>query len=264
LIARFPVDLDNSYCFVESLSPNGKWLATRCGAGDNKVLVVRNNVGKKWVLKIRDFVIQDLPIGRTDTLHPVFWSADGYYLYFTTKLERDRDRGECFARPGDNYGLFRLNLNWGMWVALIPPAISSSGYNLEFAPNGQMYATDADGIRITEIKTGEVTQVNVDGTIMDMLWSPDGLHLAYSVVRCDKQGGVESSWVYVWDPSTKQPELVRVSHEGILFRVESWTSNATLKVRGEKRAASRTIDTIYVYDIAGGFLLFSGTVTPSH
>jgi hypothetical protein len=228
------------------------------------VLVVRHRDGKKWTLKVKDFLGQDIPVGRMDTLHPLFWSADGLYLYFAPRLERDGDSGGCFARSGDNYGLFRLNLNWGTWAALIPPAISSSGYNIEFAPDGQRYATDADGIRITEIKTREVTQLNVDGTVTDLLWSPDGLHLAYSVVRCNQQGGVESSWVYVWDPFTRQPELVRVSHEGILFRVESWTSNATLRILGEKQITPKPIDILYVYDIAKGYLMFSGTVTPSH
>jgi WD40 repeat protein len=262
LIAQFPIDLKNSNCIAEGLSPDGKWLATRCGYGDNKTLVLRSKPGKRWVLKFRDFLRQDISEERTSTLRPLFWSANGLYLYFAPGLEREGDSNPCSPRPGNEYGLFRLNLNWGTWVALIPPAVSFPGYDIEFSLTGQQYATDADGVRITDVKTGEVTQLNVDGTVMDLLWSPDGLHLAYSVARCDEQI-VKSSWVYVWDPTTKQPELVRVSHEGILFRAESWTSNATLRILGEKQVAPKTVDIIYVYDIAGGYLMFSGTVTPS-
>jgi hypothetical protein len=263
LIARFPYELEYSYCSVESLSPNGKWLATGCGYGDNKVLVVRNKEGKKWVLKIKDFLSQDVPAGRTDTLHPMFWSADGAYLYFapTRGLEEDGDR--CFSRQGNDYGLFRLNLNWGTWVTLIPPAVSFPGYDIEFSPTGQRYVTDADGIRITDLQTGEVTEVNVDGVVMDMLWSPDGLHLAYSVTRCGEQG-VESAWVYVWGASTSnQPELIRFSHEGFLLTVESWVGNSMLRIREEKQSAPETPGKVYVYDIARGDLMFRGTATPS-
>ena len=261
LIARFPVDLENSNCITEGLSPDGKWLATRCGYGDNKALVLRSKEGKRWVLKFRDFLSQDISEERTSTLRPVFWSADGIYLYFAPGLGRDGDGDRCFPRHGDDYGFFRLNLRWGTWVALIPSAVSPPGYDIEFSPTGQRYATDADGIRITDLKTSEVTEVNVDGVVMDMLWSPDGLHLAYSVARCDEQG-VESAWVYVWDASTK-PELVRFSHERFLLTVESWIGNSMLRIREEKRAAA-TPGTVYVYDIAGGDLMFRGTATPSH
>ncbi len=264
LIARFPYDLKHSYCFVEGLSPNGRWLATTCGYGDKKVLVVRNREGKQWVLNVKDFLGRDDPVGRLDTLHPVFWSFDETYLYFAPSLGPAGGSDPCFPRHGNAYGLFRLNLNWGIWKVLIPPAVSSLGYDLEFSPTGQTYVTDADGIRITDIKTGKVTEVNVDGVVMDLLWSPDGLHLAYSVERCGRQGA-ESAWVYIWGASTSdEPKLMRFSHEGVFLKVESWVGNSMLRVREEKRSASETLDTIYVYDIAEGSLMFRGTATPSH
>src|SRR5512138_868789 len=263
LIARFPYELEYSYCSVEALSPNGRWLTSSCGYGDNKVLVVQNREGKKWVLKVRDFLSQGVSIGRTDTLQPVFWSADGLYLYFAPSRGSVEDGDQCLSRQGDHYGLFRLNLNWGMWKALIPPAVSFPGYDIEFSPTGQRYATDADGIRITDLKTGEVTEVKVDGVVMDMLWSPDGLHLTYSVARCGKQG-VESAWVYVWGASTNnQPELVRFSHEGFLLTIESWVGSSMLRIREEKQSAPGMSGKVYVYDIARGDLMFRGTVTPS-
>ena len=263
LIARFPYDLEHSDCPVEGLSPNGMWLAARCGYGDSRVLVVRDKGGKKWVLKVRDFLSQDVPVGRTDTLHPVFWSADGLYLYFAPSRGSAGNSERCFSRQGDDYGLFRLNLNWGTWIALIPPAVSFPGYDIEFSAAGQRYATDADAIRITDLKTREVTEVNVDGVVMDMLWSPDGMHLAYSVVRCGEQG-VESAWIYVWGASTSnQPKLIRFSHEEFLLTVESWVGNSMLRIREEKQAAPGTPGTVYVYDIARGDLMFRGTATPS-
>ncbi|HSB01903.1 MAG TPA: hypothetical protein VLE49_14735 [Anaerolineales bacterium] len=260
LIAQFPVDLENSNCLTEGLSPDGKWLATRCGYGDSKTLVLRSKQGKRWVLKLKDFLRQDISEERTSTLRPAFWSANGTYLYFVPSLGRDGDSDRCFSRHGDDYGLLRLNLNWGTWVALIPPAVSFPGYHIEFSPTGQRYATDADGVRITDLTTGEVTQISVDGVVTDMLWSPDGLHLAYSVARCSAAHDMESAWVYVWDASTK-PELVRFSHEGILLTVESWVGNSMLRIREEKLAVP---DTIYVYEIARGNLMFRGTGTPSH
>ncbi|HEX2997039.1 MAG TPA: hypothetical protein VHP14_19615 [Anaerolineales bacterium] len=264
LIARFPYELEYSYCSVEGLSPNGRWLTSSCGYGENKVLVVRNREGKKWALKVKDFLSQDVLVGRTDTLQPVFWSADGLYLYFAPSRGSVEDGDRCSSRQGDHYGLFRLNLNWGMWKALIPSAVSFPGYDIEFSPTGQRYATNADGIRITDLKTGDLTEVKVDGVVMDMLWSPDGLHLAYSVARCGEKGIIESAWVYVWGASTSnQPELVRFSHEGFLLTIESWIGSSMLRIREEKQPVPETPGKVYVYDIARGDLMFRGTVTPS-
>lgn len=264
LIARFPYDLEHSYCSAEGLSPNGRWLTSNCGYGESKVLVVRNREGKEWVLKVKDFLSQDVPVGRTDTLQPVFWSADGLYLYFAPSRNSVEDGDRCSSRQGDRYGLFRLNLNWGMWKALIPSAVSFPGYDIEFSPTGQRYATDADGIRITDLKTGDLTEVKVDGVVMDMRWSSDGLHLAYSIARCGEQG-IESAWVYVWGASTNnQPELVRFSHEGFLLTIESWVGSSMLRIKEAKQSTVDMPGKVYVYDISRGDLMFRGTVTPSH
>ncbi|MBN2116938.1 MAG: PD40 domain-containing protein [Anaerolineales bacterium] len=261
LIAQFPADWKDDNCYAMGISPDGEWLATGCGPRENPTLVVQNKGRRKWVLEFKDFLSLDTPEGMPGWLSPKSWSLDGKYLYFTSILGYSGGGDFCFPGHGD-YGLFRLHLGTGSWVTVIRPTDAFPGYEIDFAPTGRRYATTVDGLRITDLQTGEVTQINVDGVIMDLLWSPDGMHLAYSVARCGERG-VESSWVYVLDDSTDQPELVLFSHEGILFKPESWNGNSTLRIEGKKWIDPRMLYTIYIYDLAGQNLMFSGTATPS-
>ncbi len=260
LIAQFPIDPQNEDCSAAALSPDRKWLAESCGLGKHQMLIVRNKERKTWVLEFKDFLSPDTPEGTLGSLYPKFWSPDGRYLYFVSRL--DYPSGGDFCFPGDDsYGLFRLDLGRGSWVPLIASTDAAPGYEIEFAPTGRRYATDIDGLRITDLKTNEISQISVEGLIRDLLWSPDGLHLAYSVVRCGEQG-VESSSAYVWDAFTDQPKLLLFSHEGILYKPELWRDHSTLILKGEKRGDPQLPYSLHIYDLAGQNFLFGGTAIP--
>ena len=266
-VAQFP-EIDTVTCGIPSsnamvnsseISPDENWVAVDCS--DNQTLIVQNKEGIKWTLDFKDFLSPNSPDGMPGGMNSKFWSPDGEYLYFTTWLGYSGGGNDCFPRflKGD-YGLFRLNLKNGSWVTLIPPTDGFPGYGIRFSPTGRRYATDINGVIITDINTGEFTKIDVPDTIESLEWSPDGAHLAYSVASCGEQS-VQSSSVYVWDALTNQTQLLFTTNE-ILLRYETWIDNSTLRVEGEKIVDLDTFYTIYVFDITQNSLVFSGTATP--
>jgi len=264
-IAQFPFICDDMEFHSSDVSPDGKWFAASCGYKRDQTLIVQNKKGTKWILEFKDFLHPDSFFDGTSpmgALYPKFWSLDGEYLYFTTGLGYSGGGNDCFPRffTGD-YGLFRLNLKTGLWVTLIPPTDSFPGYGIEFSPTGRRYATDINGVIITDLNTGEITKIDVRGIIQGVSWSPDGIHLAYSVASCGEQS-VQSSSVYVWDALTNQTQML-ITTDGMLLRPELWGDNSTLRVIGEKVIDLDVLYTTYIYDIAQNNLMFTGTTTPS-
>jgi len=97
--------------------------------------------------------------------------------------------------------------------------------------------------------------------VIDLNWSPDGLHLAYSVANCNEDGLVETASVYVWDSETNTNHLL-FTNKGMLLHLEEWTDNSTLRVLGEIQIDLDTIYNVYTYNIINDQLIFSGTATP--
>jgi Tol biopolymer transport system component len=256
-VAQFPVPCGNKNS--KSVSPDGKWLATSCGYKSDQTLVVQNKDGTRWVLVFGDFVSPDSPEGISGGLSPKFWSADGNYLYFSIGLGYSGGGDDCFPDTIGEYGLFRLNLRTGTWTTPIPSTDAFPGYDIKFSPTGRRYAADIDGVTIVDLKTGEVTQLDIPNA-MDLIWSPDGQYLAFSGAICGEER-VESSSVYVWDALTDQTQLLYTT-ENILLKPESWADSLTLRIRGEERIDLDTLYTIYVFDILSKSLLLTGTATP--
>jgi WD40 repeat protein len=261
-IAQFPVpctDQENSIL----ISPDGQWLAAGCGYKRDQGLVVVNKAGVRWELKFKNFIHPDSfldglpPMG---TLYPKFWSPDGVYLYFSPTLGYSGGGNQCFPTFKGNYGLFRLNVKNGNWATLIPATDIFPGYGVAFTHTGRRYATDMNGITITDLNTGGVVMLDVPATIEGLSWSPDGTRLAYTVASCGEEL-VDSSSVYIWDSATNQSqELFTV--DGQVLRPETWLDESTLKVSGEQYVGLDTFYTVYEYDVVQRGVIFSGTVTP--
>jgi Tol biopolymer transport system component len=260
-VAQFSDGCEDVDYSVNDISPDGKWLASSCGNQRDQTLVVQNKEGTNWVLNFKDFVHPDsfLDADPRGVLFSEFWSPDGEYLYFAPVLGYEGGGNDCFPGIG-LYGLFRLDLRTGSWVTLIPATHVFPGYEIDFAPTGRRYATDMNGVTITDLKTGRVTQIDVDGVI-DLSWSPDGTRLAYSVATCGEQV-VESSAAYVWDASTNQSQVLLTTNETVL-RPEAWVDNTTLRVTGEEWIGGDLLYTVYIYDLVQQGLAFTGTATPS-
>lgn len=267
-IAQFPPACENTHSNMDDISPDGKWMASSCGYNRDQGLVVQNREGTKWVLAYKDFLNPDIvqsgevPIG---TLYPRFWSPDGVYLYFITAIGYSGGGDQCFTRAVGDYGLFRLDLKNGTWMTLIPPIDIPFGFGVSFSSTGRRYAANMNLngiIMITDLKTGEVSRINLDGTIEDVMWSPDGTQLAFTVASCDaKQGTVQSSSVYVWDALKNEKRILFTTNEMVL-RPEVWLDNSTFRVIGEKFADGNTVYTIYVFDVVQNTVTFTGTATP--
>jgi hypothetical protein len=262
-IAQFPALCDENLPGTVSVSPSSTWVASSCGYKRNQTLVVQNKEGTiKWILDFKDFLHPDsLFDGEAPSggLFPKFWSPDGEYLYFTSGIGYSGGGNDCFPGFGA-YSLARLNLKTGSWVNLIPPTDSFPGYKITFSSTGRRYATDMDGVIITDLQTGEVVKLSTSG-VMDLRWSPDGKHLAYSVASCGEQS-VESSSVYIWDALRNQTQIVNTT-EKMLLRPESWIDNSALRITEEKYVSPDMLYTVYVYDLMQEIITFTGTATPS-
>jgi hypothetical protein len=257
-IAQFPITCE-SWSNPSDISPDGKWSATDCGPNSNRTLIVQNKEGIKWVLYFKDFLSPDTPEWMPGGMHQKFWSPEGKYLYITPQLGYSGGGNQCFSYSRGNYGLFRLNLTTGSWTTIVPFIDSFPGNEIEFSPNGRWYGITLNGITITDLKTGDVIQINAPGE-MEMRWSPDSKHLAYSLATCGEEF-VQTSSVYVWDTSTKQTRHL-LTTEAIVLRPESWINNSTLRINGEKWVGLNNLYTIYEYDIEQNSIIFTGTATP--
>jgi hypothetical protein len=260
-IAQFPVQCDDMSFWESDISPDGKWLAASCGYSRDQTLVVQNKEGIKWVLDFRDF-LKSRDWDSYGALYPKSWSPDGNYLYFGSILGFDGGGDDCFPQfLGGDYGLFRLNLKTGSWVTIIHPTDDFPGYGIEFSPTGRRYATNINGVTITDLKTGVVSNFMEPDTIEGFSWSPDGLHLAFTVAKCT-DFLLDNSSAYVWDALTNQTEKLFTT-QGIKLITESWMDDSKLRVRGEQLAGYNVLYTSYLYDIQQGKLIFTGTATPS-
>jgi Tol biopolymer transport system component len=239
------------------LSPDGKWVSISCGYKRNQTLLVQNQEGIMWIFDFTDFIDPSLE-GGMGSFTPLAWSLDNRFLYFTKVLGYSGGGNQCFPGHGV-YGLYRLHLETGTLITLIPSDDRFPGDEIRFSPKNDYYAIDKDGIQITNLITGTVTKLDVSG-VMEMSWSPDGNFLAFSVAKCGEDF-VESSSVYVWDSSTKQTQVLFSSEEMLLIP-RSWINNSLLGFEGEKWVDNDYLYTIFEYDIKSSTIIFSGTATP--
>ena len=250
-IDQFPVGCEDSYDF--DVSPDAKWLATSCGDKSYSILVVQNKEGAKWVLDYKDFLHSSFSSeGVTGGLGVVFWDPAGEYLYFTASVGWSGGGDFCFPKDGGTLGLFRLNLNTGSWTVLIDRIPGK----FRFSSTGRRYAVDINGIMISDLQTGEVIQISVNG-VMNLIWSPDGTKLAYSISRCNEEGLVIDSSLYIWDALENESRLI-LKTEKIMLTPISWDDIALLEISGEEFVDNNTTYTVYGYDITKDELIFVG------
>ncbi|MCB9135551.1 MAG: PD40 domain-containing protein [Anaerolineales bacterium] len=238
------------------ISPDGEWVAIGCGYDTNQVMIIENQKDLKWVLNFADFLNPDLA-GISGNFSPMAWSSDGRFLYFTKYLGWDGGGNQCFSGFGV-FGLFRLHLTTGTLVTLLPTD-DFYDHKIRFSPTVEYYAVDLNGVRITNLETDEVTQIDVSG-VMDMRWSPDGRYLAYSIASCGDEF-VESSSIFVWDSVTGQTQELFASEEMRLLP-STWIDDSILRFEGEKWLENKYQYTIFEYDLTQNGMIFSGTVTP--
>lgn len=252
-IDQFPKGCEDSYGF--DLSPDAKWLATSCGDKTYSILAVQNKEGIKWVLKFEDFLHPSFSQGTPGGLKIIFWDSEGKYLYFTATVGWSGGGDFCFS-GGGTLGLFRLNLKTGSWTTLIDRTDRFPGDKIRFSPTGRRYAVDLNGITITDLQTGDVIQIDASN-VMELIWSPDGTKLAYSISRCNEDGFVIDSSLYIWDAHINESRLI-LTTDKILLSPISWDDVSMLEISGEEFVENNTTYTLYDYDIAKDELTFIG------
>jgi hypothetical protein len=238
------------------ISPDGEWFAISCGYKRNQKLIVQNQEGTKWVFNFADSLGPHFQ--GPGTFKILAWSSDGRFLYLSKVLGYSGGGNQCFPGFGA-HGLFRLHLETGTLITLVPSSNWFPGDEIRFSPANEYYAIDIDGVRITNLVSGEVISID-SPDVMEMSWSPDGRFLAFSVASCGETL-VESSSILVWNSSTNQTQVL-FSTEEMLLRPQSWINNSTLRFEGETWVGDNNLYTLFEYDLAVDAMIFSGTATP--
>jgi hypothetical protein len=240
------------------ISPDGKWVSISCGYKRNQTLIVQNRDGVKWVFDFTDFIDPSLG-GVMGRFTPLAWSPDNRFLYFSKVMGYSGGGNQCFPGGGD-YGLYRLHLETGTLVTFISSDGNDfPGDKIRFSPTNEYYAVNRDGVTIRNIVSGKETKINVSG-VMEMIWSPDGKFLAFSVASCGETL-VESSSIFVWDSSNSQTQVLFSTKE-MLLRPQSWIDNSKLRFEGETWVGNNNAYTIFEYNLSENEMMFSGTATP--
>ncbi|MFZ5855256.1 MAG: hypothetical protein ACOYZ6_00355 [Chloroflexota bacterium] len=269
-MAQFSVACDELNVYASQVSPDGNWFAASCGYKRDQTLIVKNRQGATWIMKYKDLMVRE----HSGTVFPESWSPDGNYLYFSTSIGYSGGGNQCFPKPAYSptnydvsYGLFRLNLNNGLWVTLISPTDLFPGYNIKFSPTGRRYAVDMNGITVFDLQSGASVKIDAPG-FMDFIWSPDGKRLAYTTAHCDQSGWAQSASVYVWSSETNQVRhLFTITIEKMILYPESWLDSNTFRILGDKlvEEASGGYNStyeVYIFDVSKQERIFSGTATP--
>ncbi|MDR3578103.1 MAG: hypothetical protein P4L50_29915 [Anaerolineaceae bacterium] len=212
-VASFSPVCDQSDFTYPYISPNGNWLAISCGYSKNQMLEVDSKQGKRWVLKLIDFLpksqVVDGQAGNGD-LWPVYWTKDEKYLYFTSYVGFDGS-GVCLYSFGYD-GLFRINLNDGTVTATLSESAWGAGYQLSYSPDGRRlaYTYESGPPAIVDLETGEKFTINVGSdNVGDLTWSPDGSQLAFATCRPTQDGsGVEKSSIKIFSLKTHSSKTV--------------------------------------------------------
>lgn len=254
-IDKFPIACNDSYDF--DVSPDTKWLATNCGDKTYSILVVQNKEGTRWVLDFKDFLDASFSDGVLGGLRTIFWDIEGEYLYFTVTVGWSGGGDYCFPEGGGRLGLFRLNLKNGSVTTLIERNAGFPGNKIRFSSTGRRFAVDINGITITDLQTGNEIQLNVSG-VMDLVWSPDGKYLAYSVSSCNEEGFIVDSSLYIWDALKNESQLILNLEKTIVYTT-SWDDISRLRIYGEEYITEvNAIYLIYEYDVTQDEMIFIG------
>jgi Tol biopolymer transport system component len=253
-IAQFPNGCENTYYYY--LSPDAKWLATNCGNENAKTLYLQDNQEVLWSIEYTDLFGKDAWDGESSSIKPIFWDLQGGYVYITSTFGGSGGGDRCFPGYGTN-GLFRVNLKNGTWLTLVNPA-DFPGNKIRFSQTGRRYAVNTMGILIVDINTGEDIQIK-SNEVMGLVWSPDGTNLAYSTARCNEEGNVIDSSLYIWNAITNESRIIITTDKTLLTPL-SWDENSQLKIEGKEHLLEdrKTILTLYEYDINQDELVFIG------
>ena len=254
-IAQFPHVCTENYVyphFPGRFSPNGLWLEELCYSENDQDLILtisNKDTRVAWKLIYKDFIHHNgfPPDGGMLVIH---WTDDGKFAYFNSYTSGDG--GECFVNGYDSgRGLFRLDLQSGQTVAILPPNMEDLlWYGFSFSPTDRrlVYGARSRALKILDIQTGQTISIvhakelNQTG---GYTWSPDGLELVFSSVAYNFQEGTANyslRWVDVHSGS----ERILIESDTDCYVARAWNENRSLLV---ERYDENYNSTLITYDL---------------
>ncbi len=212
-------------------SPDGKWTAKTFPADDKQkhgYMIVKSLDGQdEWTVSYDPDQYDRGPDGYP---HPLLWTPDGKYLYYTLRPIVDR---RLFNRIfSDGVGLFELNLKNGKQNQILPGspwpiamAVAPDGSKVAYI-SGEFDSPEVIAIRPLGTKSKEGAKQETIIQIPDgfffpgaMLWSPDGKKLVFVA----EEMGSERYSIFLYDPD--QAELKVLNHtDARLLAPQEWSN----------------------------------------
>ncbi|MFN8428216.1 MAG: hypothetical protein U0X93_00135 [Anaerolineales bacterium] len=249
LIPQFSRFCEENFMSLE-ISPNQLWLADQCFSENEQspILTISNRQTQVlWKLILRDYMYVPAP----DSLwyagfSVIYWSGDGNYVYFASSTVIDG--GECFmvsSLQHIGYGLFRLDLQSGGVVTILPLLDGSTNYIFSFSPLGNklVYESHYLGVNILDVKSRKAIHVNSNmETVFErggFLWSLDESEFIYSTAFYGDNGPINYSLRLVNTTSGSERLLLESSND--CFVARSWTEDRVITIERYGDDRNRTL-----------------------
>lgn len=263
-IADFPRFCTEDYYYVAAgrFSPNGLWLEELCYSEEDQDLVLTlasRETQALWKFRYQDYIppMDFVPDGGMSVIH---WSSDEKYAYFTSFL--GGDGGECFFgnQLDTGSGLFRVDLETGNAVAILPVGGDYLWYSFSLSPTDRrlVYGARSLDLKVLDLQTGQLTNVAHMSDFSQggqYIWSPDGLKFVYSTVLYEEQQARLNYSIRLVDAQSGTERILLESPDAC-FAVTSWTENNILTL--EKNYGQ----TLAKFDLNTNKIISEATLTP--
>jgi hypothetical protein len=239
-IAGFPRLCTEDYYYggAGRFSPNGLWLEELCYSADDQDLVLTlasRQIQALWKFRYR-----------------------GKYAYFASFL--GGDGGACFVgnQLDTGSGLFRVDLESGHTVAILPLSDAYFWYSFSLSPTDRrlVYGARSRNLKVLDITTGQLIDVahlsdfNHGGSYV---WSPDGLKFVYSTVLSDD---VSVNYSVRLVDAQSGSERILLASPDACFAATSWREDNILML--QKNYGEAEIR----FDLNSNKIISESTITP--
>lgn len=260
-VAQFPRVCTENYSRPK-YSPNDLWMEELCYSKNDRDLVLtlsNRETRLLWRLPYREY-IPHLDFDPDGGMSVVHWSKDGRYAYFTSFPRGSA--GECFygRLPDTGFGLFRIDLETGHTVSILPVNDDYFWYSFSISPTDRrfVYGVRSLNLKVLDVKTGQRINVAHEADFSQgggYVWSPDGLKFVYSTVTSNDRGERFGYSLRLVDTQSGSEQILLESPNDC-FEAISWTEDNTLIL--EKNYNEAFVE----FDLISNQIISESTTTP--
>jgi Tol biopolymer transport system component len=224
--------------WIESLSPNGQWVAFQCSSEElgtyANIIGVDSSIS--WQVSYKQtYAANNEDAKRLAALViPFHWSADGRFFYLTIHFDAMDGPGMTLV---NGHALFRLDLMNGQVVEVLPP-VPFLSYAMSISPNGRFLAYAKPGenskVYIRDFRNGQENAYSLPDEFdlpAFFVWSDDGKKLVFSVANENFGNGDYSAGfgLFLLDRESDTLSLL-VTDPPHLYFAKQWISDTKILI----------------------------------